>query len=339
MKKALILLILPLLFFGQKKEIIKLNYPLKDFTRTTKSLKVIDLRKEKKLKDIVYRGKYYSFSFPTDDLSADIENWFEKNNKISSKSTNDIVLLIEDLNISNKARNNDIFCVLDMKFSTFLKQDQNYFFLKRYDNVISMNTKEVAGIPDLIVENTQKVLQKLMFETYKAVPHKTPIPEQDLFNYNQILKNNFPAFANTALKDGIYLDYESFFNQTPIENYELIKKEGEVVKAMKGEEDWIPRRKIYIYVEKGKPYKNTAIGFLEMKKDDKGFFVEANEGILFPYEVKISVFYYIVGGLPGAVVGAVVEGIKADSKLKKAKNAEKNPIYIDFLNGEYSFVK
>lgn len=334
MKKALILLILPLLFFGQKKEIIKLNYPLKDFTRTTKSLKVIDLRKEKKLVDIVYRGDYYSFSFPTDDLSADIENWFEKNNKISSKSTNDIVLLIEDLNISRESKNNELFYFLDMKFSTFLKNDNAYWFLKRYDNVIRLDPKEIGGIPNLIVENIQKVLQNLMFETYRATPDKTPISEQDLYDYNEILKNNFPVFTKNKLKDGIYLDYQSFFNQTPIENYELVKNKGEVVKAMKGEEDKIPGRKIFIYVEKGKPFKNSQAGFLPLQKDEGGFYVMANKYILFPEEIKTSSYFFLFGA-----VGGIAAGIQFNVKYNQALKDEKYPIYIDFLNGEYSFVK
>ena len=112
MLKTLLLFLLSLVLSGQNKEIIKLNYPLKDYTGTTKSLEVIDLRKSKVLKDIVFRGKYYSFSFPTNDLSADLKNWFEKSNKKRDKATNDIVLLIEDLAIFDEVRNNDIYCCL-----------------------------------------------------------------------------------------------------------------------------------------------------------------------------------------------------------------------------------
>lgn len=339
MKKTILLLFLPLLFFSQRKETIKLKFPLKDYTGTTKSLEVIDHRKNKKIQNIVFRGNYYTFSFPTDDLEADLENWFLENNKKRNKATNDIVLLIEDLEISNEVRNKEIFCVLDMKFSTFLKEDDHYYFLKKFSSVLSLNSREVGGIPNLFVENTQKVLQKLMFDTYRAVPSETAIPTAELFNYNEILKEKYAAFSAQKLKDGIYLDYASFFNQTPVENYELVRNEGEVVKAMKGDDDKIPTRKIFIYVENGKAFKNSALGFLELKKDAKGFFVEANEGILFPEEIKISLFYYIVGGLPGIVVGGIVEGIRADAKQKKAMKSAKFPIYIDFLNGEYEFVK
>jgi hypothetical protein len=339
MKKSLLFLLLPFFIFAQKKEIFKLKFPLKDYTRTTKSLEVIDARKDKNIKDIVYRGNYYSFKFPTDNLPKDIENWFEENNKNRNKATNDIVMLVEDLNIFNENRNNQIFCVLDMKISTFLKKDNSYYFLKRYDNAISLNTKEVGGIPNTFAENTQKVLQKLMFDTYRAVPNEIPIPIAELNNYNEILKEKSVAFTNNQLKEGVYIDYGGFFKQQPLANYQLIKKGEEVIRAVNPNDDKIPSRKFFCYVENGKAYKNTAIGFLEMSKDDKGFFVEANEGILFPDEVKISVFYFIAGGLIGGAVGGIVEGIKSDSKQKKALKAERHPIYIDFLNGEYSFVK
>ncbi|MGA9212337.1 hypothetical protein, partial [Kaistella sp.] len=301
---------------------------------TTKSLEVIDLRKNKEMKDIVFRGKYYSFSFPTDDLSEDIKNWFEKNNRKRNKATNDIVLLIEDLAISNDIRNKEIYCVLNMKFSTFLRKDGGLYFLKRYDNVIGLNTKEVPGIPNTFVENTQKVLQKLMFDSYRATPFETKIPAADLYKYDEILKTNYSAFSNNELKDGIYLDYQSFFSQAPIENYQIIKNNGEVIKAVNTADDKIPARKIYGYVENGKAFKNTQAGFLELQKNEKGFFVMANKYILFPEEINVSSAYFLFGA-----VGGIASGIELYAKYNKALKADRDPIYIDFLNGEYSFVK
>lgn len=334
MKKLLLLILIPFLFFAQKKETIKLNYPVKDYTGTTKSLEVIDARKDKKLKDIVFRGKYYAFNFPTDDLSDDLENWFEKTNKNRDKGINEIVLLIEDLNISNEVRNKEIFCILEMKFSTFLKKGDSYYFLKRYDNVISLSTKEVAGIPDIFVENTQKVLQTLMFETYRATPLEIAIPRNDLLGYNEILKSNYPVFIENSLKDGVYLDYKSFFEQKAIENYQLIKNGDEVVRAVNTNDDRIPARKIYIYVENGKAYKNTQAGFLELQKDQRAYFIRANKYILFPEEINVSSGFYLFGAIGGATV-AVIQL----SKYNKALKEERYNIYIDYLNGEYSFEK
>lgn len=334
MKKVFLLIVLPFFLFAQKKETIKLKYPVKDYTGTTKSLEVIDLRKNKTLNDIVFRGKYYSFNFPTDDLSQDIENWFEKTNKKRDKGINEIVLLIEDLNISNEVRNKEIFCILDMKFSTFLKNDDRYYFLKRYDNVISLSTKEVSGIPDIFVENTQKVLQTLMFDTYRATPLDVAIPGNKLMEYNEILKANYPVFSNSILKDGVYLDYKSFFEQKPIENYQLIKNNGEVVRAVNANDDRIPTRKIYCYIEKGKIYKNSQAGFLDLEKDQRGYFVMGNKFMLFPEEINVSSAYFLFGA-----VGGIAAGIEFNIKYNKALKAEKDKIYIDFLNGEYSFVK
>ena len=334
MKKALLLVVFPFFFWAQKKETIKLNYPVKDYTGTTKSFEVIDVRENKKLNDIVFRGKYYSFNFPTDDLSQDIENWFEKTNKKRDKGINEIVLLVEDLNISNEVRNKEIFCILDMKFSTFLKKDDRYYFLKRYDNMISLSTKEVSGIPDIFVENTQKVLQKLMFDTYRATPLDIAIPENNLMRYNEILKANYAAFSDSSLKDGVYLDYKSFFEQKPLENYQLIKNNGELVRAVSSKEEKLPARKIYSYVKKGKAYKNSQAGFLDLEKDERGYFVMGNKFMLFPEEINVSSAYFLFGA-----VGGIAAGIEFNIKYSKALKGDKDPIYIDFLNGEYSFVK
>lgn len=48
MKKNVSLHSVAFIIFSQTKETIKFNYPVKDYTFATKSLQVIDLRKEKK---------------------------------------------------------------------------------------------------------------------------------------------------------------------------------------------------------------------------------------------------------------------------------------------------
>lgn len=332
MKKILFLLLFPLLIFSQKKETIKLKFPLKDYSGTTKSLKVIDLRKNKTIDKIVFRGDYFTFSFPTDDAAKDIEDWFYRNNENRKKGVNDLVLLIEDLNISNQVRDKEIFGVYDMKFSTFIKKEDSYQLLKRYDNVIALNSKEPGNIPDIFVENTQKVLQKLLFDSYRATPHKKLIPEENLYNYNEILKNELPAFANVDLKDGIYLDYESFFKQTPEKDFKIVKDGEKVQKAINSKDEKIPSRKIYIYVEKGKAYKNTQSGFLELFDDQRGFFVKANKYMLFPEEINTSSAFFLFGA-DGGIAAGIQFGIKYDKALKD----DRDPIYIDFLNGEFSF--
>ncbi|WP_027376857.1 hypothetical protein [Kaistella palustris] len=335
MYKGLLLLLMPLFFFSQTKEVIKLKYPVTDFTRTARSLQVIDVRKDKTIKDIVFRGKYYTFKFPTDDLSADIENWFLNGNRKRDKATNDIVMLVEDFSISNEVRNKEIFCVLDMKFSTFLKKDDSYHFLKRYDNMISLSTKEVGGIPNIFVENIQKVLQKLLFDTYRASPHNTAIPLASLTDYDGFLKSTYPAFSSAKLKDGIYTDYQSFFAQTPVAGYEVIKnKNGEVLKAVNSTEERIPARKIYIYVEGGNAWKNSQAGFLELQHDDSGYYVMANKYMLFPEEINVSSAYFLFG-----IAGGVVAAIQINNKFNQALEGEKYKTYIDYLNGEYSFTQ
>ena len=92
----LVLMLIPSFVISQnynKTKSIKLNYPIQDFSRKTKSLEVIDLRAEEEIGKIVYRGNYYAFSFPTNNAKNDIENWYRKQNK--KKGINDIVMLIE----------------------------------------------------------------------------------------------------------------------------------------------------------------------------------------------------------------------------------------------------
>lgn len=335
MKKILLLILFPFLLSSQIKKTVKFNYPVKDYTFTTKSLEVIDLRKEKKIKDLVFRGKYYSFRFPTDDLSKDIENWFDKTNKKRDKASNEIVLLIEDFNITNATKNGELYCVLTMKFSTFLKKEGGFYYLKRYDNVVNLNTKEVGGIPNLFVENTQKVLQSLMFETYRATPFEVSILPEDLYNYDRILRKQFAVFSSSTLKNGVYLDFTSFYKQTPLENYQLRRNSGEVVKATNEEDDRIPARKFFCYVEGGKAYKNTQSGFLEVHQDKRGFFINANRLMLFPEEIKITPYYLFLPVIETVIASTIEYSIRRNNSM----NAERYPIYIDFLTGNYNFIE
>lgn len=101
----------------------------------------------------------------------------------------------------------------------------------------------------------------------------------------------------------------------------------------------IPYRKIYAFVENGKPYKNTAWGFQQLEKDNVGFYLFANRGILHPEEFTISPWYGLAGGLIGSIIGGTITAINIDAQNKKAKTAEKHKVYIDPFMGIYSFDK
>ncbi|MGX9986730.1 hypothetical protein [Chryseobacterium sp. POL2] len=335
----LVLMLIPSFVISQnynKTKSIKLNYPIQDFSRKTKSLEVIDLRAEEEIGKIVYRGNYYAFSFPTNNAKNDIENWYRKQNK--KEGINDIVMLIEDFNIKNTMRDNTIYCNLDIKMSTFLKTSEGYYFLSRFDDVLGLDSKVVSGLPNSFVENIAKILQKLLSDSYSAKPRETLIPFDQLKNYETIMYPQIPALANADLKDGVYTDFKSFFQQEPKEGYQMLMEDEEFTKAVNPiTKDKIPARKIFAFVKDAKAFKNTALGFKELQKDDNGFYLYANRGILYPEEFKVSPWFFVGFGIIGYTVAATVEVISNDVKNDKAQAADKNNVYIDPFMGTYSF--
>ncbi len=334
MKKYLFLIFLPMLLFSQKTEYIKLKMPLKDFTNTTKSFTVKDIRIDKTFKKMVFRGNEYKMSFPTNDVQKDVTDWFYRANK-NLKGNRDLVFMIENLQFGNEVKEGNIYCILEMKLSIFLKNENQYFLLGRNENVVKLNAKGTPGIPSDYAENLQKVMQTLIADAFRAEPHSMGFSEEQLPNYYTLIQQNLPAFTTSELKEGVYTDYFTFLEQQPLEGFSIVKNEEKVQKAeSKSSGKTLPQRKIMIYVENGKAYKNTAMGFLPLQKDEHGYYIVANRLALFPEEIKVSSVYFFFG-----IIGGLAAAIDATVQYDKIKKADMYPIYIDNVNGNYIFVK
>ena len=171
--------------------------------------------------------------------------------------------------------------------------------------------------------------------TYRKRPVGNAVSINELSDYESFVNNNYAVYKSDQLKDGIYLDHFSFFNQTPEPgNYLLERNEkGEVTKALKeenGKKNKIPAYKMFAYVENGKAYKKGLSGFLDLNRNEKGFYVVSNRGYLFPAASNNTL------GMFG-LIGGVADAIQQGAEQKKMKKGDKFEIYIDPLTGEYDF--
>ncbi len=92
---------------------------------------------------------------------------------------------------------------------------------------------------------------------------------------------------------------------------------------------------IFGYVENGKAYRLTPVGFLEMEKDDKGYYVVSSRLELFPPQNNNGAMVgAMMGGMVGALIGAAVD---SSGSNRRNSNAELSNIYTDPLTGEYTF--
>ncbi|MDC8105989.1 hypothetical protein ACNFU2_13955 [Chryseobacterium sp. PTM-20240506] len=318
---------------SQGKEYIKFKGSIPNYGKETyKSLTVIDQREDKKIgilpfgnqkeeKEVVF------LTSPGNDLG----NWYKKGNDEGGSA--DLVLILKKLKLSvGETIGKNTSGSIDFSAQTFSKEGDQYRFLYKKDTVVTLNNKEIA---ELLVKNVPNVFFDLFMRTYRKRPVGNAVSINELSDYESFVNNNYAVYKSDQLKDGIYLDHFSFFNQTPEPgNYLLERNEkGEVTKALKeenGKKNKIPAYKMFAYVENGKAYKKGLSGFLDLNRNEKGFYVVSNRGYLFPAASNNTL------GMFG-LIGGVADAIQQGAEQKKMKKGDKFEIYIDPLTGEYDF--
>lgn len=239
-------------------------------------------------------------------------------------------MVLKKLNISQEDSKNK----LELSAGVFLKKADKYHYIAKVDTVLS----EPHG-NDVLARAIPALLGHTIKKSYKIVPWKEELSLDNLKNYEEIMKQNMPAFTENTLKDGIYKTYFSFFRQTPEEgNYTLVKDEkGNVTRAVKEDKTRIPARQFSIYVENGKAYKRTLVGFVEMEKDEKGYYIMSNHASLFPSKTSptYGIILGLTGGLIGGIIGGTIDAVRNNNKIKEGIAKEKSKYYIDHLTGYY----
>ena len=289
--------------------------------KSTKSLNLLDLRENKEVGQIkkFSSGKESKVVFQKEEKQA-VKEWFEKYNE--TKGKDELYLVLRKLNISQEDAQNK----LEVSAGVFAKKADKFHYISKVDTVLFDQ-----GNSNALVRAIPALLGNVIKKSYKIVPWKEELSQENLANYEEVMKQNMPAFTETTLKDGVYKSYYSFFRQTPEEGYFTIVKneKGVVLRAVKEGKTRIPARQISIYVADGKAYKNTLVGFVEMEKDSKGYYIMSNHASLFPPQTQM-VYGFMFGALGGAI-----DGIIASNKAKKEQAKEKSKYYIDHLTGYY----
>lgn len=332
------------LFTAQKSEIIKLDQNIKDKNSRTKSLTFIDNRSDKKIGTITDKEEKAEVKFEHEDLKSYIENKFiEDNRKVG---TNDIIIILENLKVYDEQDDNRDFpySKAQIRISAFLKRNGRYYFINRFDNVIVCNPKMTAHPQRFLVTKIDEVITEFIKASYFLNVTGSYIPESEINKYDEYLNKDYKAFSNPILKDGVYLNFKSFREQNPNPDYYTEKnKKGKVVRLMtKDVQTSISQ--MYCYVEEGKAYKLTPVGFDEMVKDQKGFYIHTSRINVF-YQAKTGGAFVgaIAGGFVGAVIGAAIDS--ASSSNSGAMNGIgyrstlETDVYIDSLTGGYVFTK
>ncbi|GAB0154803.1 hypothetical protein CHRYSEOSP005_00630 [Chryseobacterium sp. Alg-005] len=342
MKKIILFFLFSISILGQKTETIDLKGNIKDKKGMVKSLTMIDNRPDKKIGQLTFKDNMVNVHFNDEDLKSHIEKWFSENNK--EKGSTDIVLMLEDLKVYDELDNGQkrAFGKAKIKISSFLKRNDKYYFINRYDNVIVSDPLRTANMPKYLANSISEIITEIIKASFTASVSGQYIPENEINNYNAYLIKNNTAYNASVLKDGVYKDFKSFSMQEPAFGYYTEKnRKGDVVRV-KYKDEQIPLDQIFGYVEAGKAFRLTPVGFLEMSKDDKGFYIVASRTDLFAQTQTGGMFVgAIAGGVVGALIGAAVDSGKNKGAIPAIgfRSTTLSNVYVDSLTGLYIFEK
>ncbi|MCS3530236.1 hypothetical protein [Chryseobacterium sp. JUb7] len=339
MKKIFLFLLFAVGLSAQKTETIELKQNIKDRNSRTKSLTLIDNRTDKEIGKVSDKKEITEVKLPTDDLNTFVQNWFADDNK--TKGNNDIVLVLEELKVYDEQAPNDkfMFGKAKLKISSFIKRKDRYYFINRFDNVIVCDPKRVAHVSRYLSQNISDAVAQFVNASYTNSVVSQYIPENEISNYDSYLGKNNKSLQQ-ELKDGVYLNFKNFSDQEPAFGYYIEKnKKGRVVR-LKQKEETLSLSEVFCYVEAGKAYRFTPVGFLEMIKDDKGFYIISARTELFA-ETKSGgiVIGAIAGGLVGAAIGAAIESGSNKGAMNGFgfRSSTYTNVYIDSLTGSFNF--
>lgn len=329
---------------AQKTELIKLNQNIKDKNSRTRSLTFIDVRQDKTVGAVTDKGEKADIKFEDNDLKSKLESQFISDNK--KLGTNDILIMLEELKAYDEQDENKDFpyAKVKIRMSAFLKRNDRYYFINRFDNVMVCNPKLTAHPQRFLAPRISDIIMDFIRASYFLNVTGSYIPENEITNYDTYLAKNYKAFNNPELKDGVYLNFKSFYNQEPSPEYNTEKnRKGKVVRLMHNGMQ-VSLSEMYCYTEGGKAYKLTPVGFDEMNKNEKGFYIHSSRVNLF-LEAKTGGAFVggIAGGFVGALIGAAIDSASSSNSGAMIgigyKSTLETDVYIDSLTGGYVFTK
>jgi len=335
MKKNILFLLLSLIVSAQKVQYIELKNNINDKKNLAGALTLIDKREDHNIGTVSHRNIPYEVKFEKDNLEELFSDWFSKENKI--KGTVQYFLMLESLKVKDIAADNPIPGNLEMKVSTFFKRNNRFHFLKRVTISKNYRQRDDAYIPKVIAAQIASEITRIIKNSYEETGLGIPIAPADLDNYEKIVSGHLPVYTTDSLKDGVYTDYKSFAEQQPSKDLTVRKNKEGIIKGVGRVDDYDNTKETFAIIDNGIPYKKTLTSFIEIEKDEKGYFITASEEELFAEnKTTMLIGAGIAGGAIGGLVVAVID--MTASKIRK-QNAKYFRVGIDTLTGEYILPK
>ncbi|MBK1894775.1 hypothetical protein [Chryseobacterium paridis] len=332
MKKILLFLLFSGSLLAQKNQFIELRGSIKDKKHGAQSLTLLDKREDKTIGIISHRKEPFEVKFEKEDLEKLFSDWFLEDNKERGKTQ--YFLMLEELKVKDIPAQRSVTGHLEMRISTFLKRNDQYYFLKKSSISKDYPQKDHAYITRVIAAKISSELSNIVKDSYTETGLNVPISETDLGNYEKVISEQLPVYSSQSFTDGVYKDYKSFAEQKPDKEFTVKKNKDGVIKGVKRVDGYDNLSKdVFAIIDNGIAYKKTPISIIEIEKDSEGIFIMASQEEIFPQYNNTPV---IVGAGAAGAIGGLIAAIVdvAASKIRK-QNALYYRVGIDKLTGEY----
>lgn len=331
MKKRLLFFLFPIFISAQKYQFIELRKNIKDKNHTAESLTLLDRREDKFIGIVSHRKEPYEVKFEKDDLEKLFSDWFIEYNK--ERGSNQYFFMLEYLKVEDIPTERSVKGHLEMRTATFLKKNNQFYFLKKNRISKEYQQKDHAYITRAIAASISAEFSNIIKDSYDIKELNIPVSETDIENYEKVISEKLPIFSSEYFTDGVYSDYKSFAEQKPNKELMVRKNKEGVIKGVKRVDDYDNlNREVFAVVDNGVAYKKTPTNLIEIEKDNNGFFIVTSEDELFPQNNTMTIAGAASFGIVGGIIGAVID--VASSKARK-QNAKYYKVGLDALTGEY----
>lgn len=241
-----------------------------------------------------------------------------------------LLLQLRNLNFSEitKAMSETGYC--HVRMSLYEKEYPDYYLIATLDTLLTVKAMDVTG--KLIKSSSGIITTFISDNLVSKRTDEAPFLLADIHNIDFFEKNNMKLYSADTYIDGIYPDFASFANQTPIadeltpkfdssNNLKEIKKLNEQNKLKK-----LNPKDFYAVVVDGQPYITSNKSYIPVYKV-KDEFKFLNDG-----NIRIDMGAYVGAGIAAGIVG----GLLGVAIIPVPSNQpEKVEMTIDHLNGHF----
>ena len=270
-------------------------------------------------------------------IEQQFEDLFEALNP-TKKGHNTIVVLLRRLYFSEATKKTAEYGYCHVRFNVYQKGEYyEYFPINEVDTVITLKTwTDVTN--NLLKKTSDLFVQSIAASLTKEPTSSNSYKNIDVLNVAFFEKAKKPLYGMDALKDGIYPDFNSFLNQTPISCNIVPQFRGNLIESfvandlVTGKEIKINNKDIYAIVVNRKGYVANYKCFVPIYWKD-GDFRFVNKGT-----VKNTTFYYPQAALISPDAPKKKKNLKtflSNDPFPQTAPNDSIIMTIDHLTGEY----